>query len=83
MRRARVEHGFREFFEFCFGRVVELGPGEGIVDDAAGIAVAAFKAAADIAQPGPCMREVMRAKSAAKVLLRWLFARNAITFCMR
>ena len=31
VRGARVEHGFRKLFEFCFGGKIELRPGEGIV----------------------------------------------------
>ena len=52
MRRARVEHGFREFFEFLLGGKIELRPRERVVDDANRISVAALKSPADVAQPG-------------------------------
>jgi len=42
MRRARIEHRLREFFELLFGGIVELRLGEGIVDDADGIPVIVF-----------------------------------------
>jgi hypothetical protein len=61
MRGARVEHGLREFSEFLLGGLVKLRPGKGVVDDADGIAVAAFK---PLRSQAMCMREVMRAKSA-------------------
>ena len=54
-----VAHG--EFSEFLLGGLVKLRPGKGVVDDADGIAVAAFK---PLRSQAMCMREVMRAKSA-------------------
>ena len=46
-----VEHGLREATDFSPLLVRDLWPGEGVVHDSNGIAVVAFQASADLAQP--------------------------------